>query len=552
MGQQIIVGFDGATFALIDSWVAQRMLPHFAKLIKEGARAALKSTIPPMSPQAWTTFQTGVNPGKHGIYGFMESDLHTPRRPVTSSSLKAPAFWKFFSKAGCRVGIVNVFATYPPQPINGFIIAGRLVPSGKPFMFPSDLTDEITRNVGEYIVDIDPYHAEENLRDISEEDFLALLHKMMDIRIRTFHYLQETYHPDLFVIVFTVTDMVQHFFWHYLDPNHPRHPGPGNTPMHKAILDVYRALDEFLGDVMNQMGSQDVLMVVSDHGFGPWYKELNLNYWLIENGWLALSNPNRPSRLLKDWTKRLLPRSLLRPIMQAYSYQRKRRHITQYQEKPFDWSRTKAFAHGHYGNIYINLQGREPFGIVKPGKEYEQVCDLICQGLEEWVNPLTGKPVVKRAWRKQELYYGPYLNYAPDIIIEWADYAYVGSRATNYRGPAVHDVHCFYHNLIQSGSHRPEGILLLKGPGVRPGYSSPPVNIQDVAPTILYMGGLPIPSYMDGRVLVELFEDDFVRENPPCIVQMSLPGTQKGISGDLSPEDSEEILKRLRGLGYLE
>ncbi len=552
MGQQIIVGFDGATFALIDPWIAQGLLPCFARLIKEGARASLKSTIPPMSPQAWTTFQTGVNPGKHGIYAFMESDLHTPRRPVTSSSLKAPAFWKFFSDAGRRVGIVNVFATYPPQPVQDFIIAGRLVPSGKPFMFPLDLAGEIAKNVGDYIVDIDPYHAGEGLENISEENFLALLHRMLDIRIRTFHYLQATYHPDLFVIVFTVTDMVQHFFWHYLDPNHPRYPGLGNTSKHRAILDVYRTLDEFLGDIMSQMKPQDTLMVVSDHGFGPWYMEFNLNYWLIENGWLTLSSSSRSVRRLKGWTKRLLPRSLLRPVVRAYSYQRKRKYVTQYQEKPFDWSRTKAFAHGHYGNIYINLEGRDPFGIVKPGKEYEQVCDLICRGLEEWVNPLTGKPVVKRAWRKWELYHGPYLDYAPDIVIEWADYAYVGSRATNYGGPIMHDVHCFYRNLIQSGSHRPEGILLIKGPGVRSGYSSPTVNLEDIAPTILYIGGLPIPSYMDGRVLVGLFEENFVKENSPRIVQMSLPDSQVGMAKEFSREESEEILDRLRGLGYLE
>lgn len=552
MGQQLIIGFDGATFDLIDTWVEQGVLPYFARLIREGARATLKSTIPPMSPQAWTTFQTGVNPGKHGVYAFMESNLHSPSRPVTSSSLGAPAFWKFFSDAGLRVGIVNVFATYPPRPINGFIIAGRTVPSGKPYMFPPSLADEIAQHVGTYIIDVDPYHAEEGLENISEEEFLHLLQTMLKMRIRAFHYLQETYRPDLFVIVFTVTDMVQHFFWHYLDRNHPNYVELGDLHFHTAILDVYRELDRFLGDVMDRLRPQDTLMVLSDHGFGPWYKELNLNRWLIENGWATLSSGNGTARLLKDWTKRLLPQQVRRPLMRVYGRQRQQRRPTPYLDKPFDWLRTRAFPHGHYGNIYINLKGREPYGIVEPGREYERVRESICRGLEAWTNPLTGKPAVRRAWRREELYHGHRLDYAPDIIVEWADYAYVGSRATNYRAPMVHDVHCFYRHLVQTGSHRPEGILLLKGPGVRANYVAPPVDLQDIAPTILYLGGLPIPSYLDGRVLVELFEDRFVELHAPQIVEMELASAPTETEEGFTPEESEEVLERLKSLGYLE
>lgn len=551
VGQQIILGFDGATFDLIDPWMEQGALPHFAWLIKEGARATLRSTTQPMSPQAWATFQTGVNPGKHGVHQFMESNLHAPSKPVTSSSLGTPTFWRLFSDAGRQVGNVNVFATYPPRPVNGFLIAGRNVPSGRPYMFPSGLADEIAENVGAYIIDVDPYHAEEGLEDISEENFLALLHRMMDIRIRTFHYLQEAYHPDLFVIVFTATDLVQHFFWHYLDPDHPDYPGLGDTPSHTAVLDVYRTLDSFLGDAMSQMEAQDTLMVVSDHGFGPWYKELNLNRWLIENGWLALSDPNRPSRLLKDWTKRLLPRPLLRPLIHAYSRQHKRKRLTVYEDKPLKWSQTKAFAHGHYGNIYINTRGREPSGIVAPGEEYERVSESICQGLEKWINPVTGERAVERAWLKEELYHGHRMDHAPDIIVEWADYAYVGSRTTNYRGLMVHDVHCFYRNLIQSASHRPEGILMLKGPGIRSGHVSSPVRLQDIAPTILYIGGLPIPSYMDGRALTELFEESFTKEHRPQTIDMEL-SDHLGEGESFTAEESEEILERLKSLGYLE
>ena len=550
MSKIVILGLDGATFDLLDPWMEQGLLPHCARLVGEGARATLLSTIPPMSPQAWSTFQTGVNPGKHGVYQFMESDLHIPTTPVTSSSLRVPPFWKFFSNAGWRVGIVNVFATYPPQPVNGFVIAGRNVPSGKPYMFPPGLSEEVRNHIGRYIIDVDPYHAEESLRDISEGEFLALLHEMVETRIRTVRYLQDTHSPDLLVVVFTVTDMVQHFFWHYLDPSHPAHPGSGETDAHTAILDVYRILDGFVGEVLDRMEPSDTLMVVSDHGFGPWYKELNLNRWLIENGWMKLRSSNRPSRLLKDWAKRLLPDSLLHPLLRTYSQHRRRRSA--YEEKPIEWSQTKAFAHGHYGNIYLNVKGREPLGIVAPGEEYEHVRDAICRGLEEWTNPATGQPAVKRAWRKEELYHGPYADRAPDIVVEWADYAYVGSRATNYREPIIHDVHCFYHNLIQSGSHRREGVLLLKGPGVRTNYVGSAAQIQDIAPTVLYLGGQPVPSYMDGQVLIDLLEPQFVENHPPRSVYTDLPSHSTTPKRALTSREAEEIIERLKGLGYLE
>ena len=552
MTQQIVLGFDGATFELIDPWMRQGKLPHFAQLTRVGTRATLRSTVQPMSPQAWATFQTGVNPGKHGIYQFMESNLHAPTRPVTATSFGAAPFWKYFSDAGRTTGIVNVFGTYPPQPINGFVIAGRNVPSGREYCFPPGLADEITRCVGQYIVDVDPYHAHEDLKTISEERFLALLHRMLSVRIQTFDYLQKAYHPSLLVIVFTVTDMVQHFFWHYFDSEHPSYPGPGDTRGHTAILDVYRALDGFLGDVMNQMHSHDTLMVVSDHGFGPWLRELNLNRWLIERGWLTLLDPQRPVRLLKDWARRLLPRPLLRPLLRSYSQERKRRRLSAYEDKPLEWSRTKAFAHGHYGNIYINLKGREPLGTVSPGEDYERLCESIIHGLQAWINPITGEPAVRRAWRKDEVYTGHRTKHAPDIVVEWSDYAYVGSRATNFTGPIVHEIHSFYRYLVQSGSHRPEGVLLLKGPGVRRGHQASPVHLRDIAPTILHLGGLPVPSYMDGTVLTALLDQDSLDRCPPSTVQVDLLDQSIGAPEAFSSQESEEVAERLKGLGYLE
>lgn len=548
----IVLGFDGATFDLIDPWIAQGFLQNFAELANSGCRGVLRSTIQPMSPQAWATFQTGVNPGKHGIYQFTESDLHQPPTPVTSSSLGAPPFWRHFSSAGRTVGVVNVFATYPPEPINGFIIAGRNVPSGKEYMFPSSLAAEIQSQVGTYIIDVDPYHVEEAIRDVSEEEFLDLLFRMLDTRIRTFWHLQKNYNPDLLVTVFTVTDMVQHFFWHYLDPEHPHYPGSSDRTGRSAILDVYRRLDGFLGDVMDEIDPQDTLVVLSDHGFGPWYKELNLNRWLIEAGYLSLTDENGMTRLLKNWAKSKLPTFLSRPVKQAYALGRRRKRLSVYRDKPIAWPKTKAFAHGHYENIYLNVQGREPTGIVKPGAEYEEVRGSIRRGLENWMNPVKKERAVKQVWLKEELYSGPRLDAAPDLVVEWNDYAYVSSRGSNYRGPMADEVHCYYRNLVQSGSHRSDGILLATGPYLKVGQTVSSAHLQDIAPTVLYLNQLAIPDYTDGRILTELFDETWLAEHPPKVVPKQLEAASDEAETVFTPEESEELLERLKSLGYLE
>ena len=551
LGRQIVLGFDGADFDLIDPWVEQGALPHLAQLMKDGARATLLSTMPPVSPHAWATFQTGVNPGKHGVYGFMESNLHAPPKPTNAFSLGVPPFWKFFNDIGKSVGIVNVFATYPPQPVNGFVIAGRNVLPGKPYMFPSGLADEIEHNVGSYIIDVNPYHGRRKLANISEKNFIELLHKIVKMRIRTFHYLQETYCPDLFVIVFTTTDVVQHFFWRYLDQKHPFYPGPGNTLGHTAIFDIYRLLDDFLGDVMAKMSPEDTLMVVSDHGHGPWYKELSLNRFLIDSGWLVPLNPQRPTQVAKNCMKRLLPSQILKKAQLTYRRYIKWRYKTVYEQQPIEWSQTKAFGKGHYGNICINVKGREPGGIVAPGTEYERVRDAICHDLETWINPLINQPAVKRAWRKEEVYSGHRAEHAPDIVVEWNDYAYVSSHASDFTSPIVHDVHSFYYKLILSGSHRPVCMCVCKGPGIHAGHTASAVNLQDVAPTILHMAGLPIPSYMDGRVMVDLFDSDF-KHHPPQIINIE-PVQQSGEATQVfSEKETEEISEQLKSLGYMD
>lgn len=538
----IVIGLDGATFDLIKPWMGR--LPNFAKFIAEGTHGILKSTLPPMSPPAWASFQTGVNPGKHGIFHFCEPNLDKPYQPVGSFSFRKKPFWEFISEKGKTVGIVNLFGTFPPKPINGFIISGRNVPRGKNFTYPPHLENEIKEKVGNYIIDIDPYHATKALKYISKDEFLELLHKMLSLRIKTFWYLVERYKPDLFIIVFTAIDMVQHFFWKYLDRSHPDHCD--DERYRDAILGVYKKFDEYIGEVTSALGDNAVIFIVSDHGHGPWHKEVNLNRWLMEHGFLhvrkgAISLKN----VLKKLSKAVLPPSFWE------TFKRKTQKVKKlYREMPIDWSKTKAFAFGHYGNIYINLKGKQPLGIVEPGQEYDSLCKDIEQKLLEWINPITGRRMVKKVYKRHELYSGDALTYAPDLVVEWEDYAYISSHASDYRSPMITEVHSFYKNVPQSGSHRLDGIFIAKGPNIKSNHHIHKVNITDIAPTVLYLFGQPIPTYMDGKVLTELFDESFIAANPITTYEF----TQEVVTEEkeaFSQDEAEQIKEQLKGLGYM-
>lgn len=549
----VIIGLDGASFDLIDPWVREGKLPNFAKLIGEGSRGVLKSTIPPMSPPAWTSFKTGVNPGKHGVFYFSEPKLDKPYQPVSSLSLAAKPFWEFISELGKKVGIVNVFGTFPASKIDGFIIAGRSVPQKSNFTYPPGLEKEIKDSVGEYVIDIDPYHAGPEAKNLSKNDFFGLLQEMLELRINAFWYLMQRYDPELFLIVFTATDVVQHFFYQYIDQNHPKYETSESKRYQNAILSIYEKIDEFLGKVESSLGHNGTLILASDHGAGPWYKQLSLNRWLAEQGLLS-SNVGgiRLARTSGIFLRRMLPIKWFSKLEKSYAKIREKGKGVIYWNLPINWSRTKAFAYGHYGNIYINLKGREPGGTVEPGTEYENLCDDIEGMLMKWINPLTSRRVVKRVHRKDKLYSGDETVHAPDLVIEWEDYRYLAAHAGDSKSDLISEVPSFFKNVPQSGSHRLEGILIAKGPNIKRNYRIDRADITDVAPTVLYLFGCKIPSYMDGKVLTEIFEEPYVSSNPVTTYEPELGRVVTEEAGVFEEDEVEEIKRRLRALGYMD
>jgi predicted AlkP superfamily phosphohydrolase/phosphomutase len=430
------------------------------------------------------------------------------------------------------------------------MITGLLTPpTARQFTYPSSLKDEIEAEVGKYSVFYDePYSVGR------EERHLASLKRTEQRRFQTVKYLYEREPWDFFMVVFSATDVVQHYFWRYIDPNHPGYDEDKAQRYGDSILNIYRQMDEQLGYFLDQVDEHTTLIAMSDHGAGAVYKRTHLNNWLMQQDLLRLKNSAlskfKYHLFRRGFTFRNVHRLLRRMVNQRYRGIVPRRtpggllrHIF-LSHRDVDWSRTKAFAFGGNGEIFINVRGRDAEGVVEPGQEYEEVREQIMAGLAKLTIPGTGQPLVARSYKKEELYHGEEMDAMPDILIEPADWNYSDCGDLEFSSNKLFD-----SPVVISGHHRKNGILALTGRGAKSGLKLDGTNILDLAPTILYLLGQPVPEDMDGRVLKEALTDDFLAEQP--IEIRATTGRFAAGEVDWSEEEEEAVKERLRGLGYL-
>ena len=296
----IIIGLDGATFDIINPLIKRGELSNLARLIKDGVSGELISTIHPTTPQAWTTFMTGKGAGSHGIYDFIErvNDKYEIRF-VNGSFKKVKTLWTILSNMGKRVGIMNVPFTYPPENVNGFMISGFDTPSiDSNFTYPAELYNEIVREVGRYDLrgtfPIGKRKDEYRIEDID---------RVIKNRVDVSRYLLKSRDLDLFMVVFGSTDHVQHLFWRHMEE---MENGIKNEEVGRyghIIHHTYKKIDEAVGELIEQAGKDTTVIIMSDHGGGRIKKNINLNNWLAENGFLKYKR--RPlSKLFIDNGKR--------------------------------------------------------------------------------------------------------------------------------------------------------------------------------------------------------------------------------------------------------
>jgi predicted AlkP superfamily phosphohydrolase/phosphomutase len=539
----LVIGLDGATFRLIDPWIAAGDLPNLARIQLDGCRGKLRSTVRPESSVAWTSFATGVNPGKHGVFGFASVQKDYKIKTNTGRSIRAPRFWQHLSRFGRQVGLFNIPMTYPPQPVNGFMISGMLTPSAQSqFTYPPELRDELLGVLDDYVISVDSVGK-------GKSKFIELLRRCTELRCQGALHLMRSRPWDLFVVVFVALDRTQHFLWSDMDANHPRHCPADGAIFGQAILEQYRQLDAIVGELGRQAGDDAIVVLLSDHGFNGFHKTVNLNAWLRQIGLMHYTVPYLGDH--NSWASRLRSNPFLRRVKRRLPFIRDMNLMSSWQQAQFtqrvDRSRTRAFFSQERA-IRINLAGRETMGCVQPGREYEELTQQLTQQLLALRDPETGFAPIEAVYRREDLYDGPFLETAPDLIVEpkRAD----ANAANNYvLSPALEET-VFYADNPRSGNHDLDGIFMAVGPGIRAGVELNGARIIDVAPTILYAMGLPIPKAMDGRPLVDMFDATF--RHILGKVYLSEEASLTAKDKVFSETEEEQVLERLRSLGYLD
>ena len=545
----IVVGLDGATMDLIRPWASEGKLPNLARLMAEGVSGELRSTVPPVTAPAWISFMTGKNPGKHGIFHFRTYDLSKytcyDETLVTSQEFANDTVFKIVGNRGLRVASLAVPMTYPPFPINGLMLSGYPTPNlQKAYTYPPEMADSFSN------INI----TSEFFRHSDPERIRSATHMVEQLTSYCVQLMKED-HYDLFVVVYTNTDMASHFFRKYIEPDFPYYDVEGAKTYGSVLLDQYRLADEAVGSLLEQAADDAVVIIMSDHGSDviPTHY-VHTNVWLSSKGFLnprgglssgfsrAATSIVEYIRISTPWARDFIKRRFPSAIKAGIS-------ASMQSSAAIDWSRTKAYRVPMFffvEGIEINVKGRQPQGIVEPGREYEDLRTEIISDLGRLREPQTVEKIVREVLRKEDEYSGPLIDRAPDIIVFY-DHDYSGG--PNPSGPIVSEVER-YKLETWSGQHRMNGTLIMWGNGVREGVELEGAQITDLAPTIMYLLGLPIPSDMDGQVLAQGLEPALL-ESQPITVEEAVDG-QVGETSCMDPEEEEQIREALRGFGYID
>jgi len=551
----LIIGLDGGTFDFLGPLMERGVMPRLGRIREEGCSGVLESSIPPFTIAAWPSFYTGLNPGKHGVISFPRRQLgkvHPERtgKLINSSHVRGERLWEALSAAGKKVGVINVPMTYPPTPVNGFLISGMLTPpEASVYTYPAELAHELS----DYQIELTALHHKDAFfrsTDLKRsKETVEAIHRMAKQRTVTSLRLMREREWDFFMVVFTGTDRLCHLFWDYLEETDDGKEL--NPEIQAALMTCYEQLDQHIGALIDQAGDQTTVLMMSDHGFGSGAKrKVFANRWLEDLGLLQrhpisgrrrsferLFGLLRNSQAVRQGVQWLLPASAREEMQRAT-----REHVA----AAIDWSRTRASFSPVYFNVIgieINLIGAKPDGIVSPDGEYEALRQQIMEAAGDLVDPATGDRIVRQVYRREDVYHGPLTEAMPDIIIVF-DPLY-GALPSLQGQKIVQPV-----SLPRVGDHRSNGIFFAWGPNIRPGRLSRPAQITDVMPTTLYLMRQPLPDNLDGQVIEEALLPDFMETHPITYRPATTPAEATGEAwqeGDLAA-----VTERLRDLGYLD
>jgi predicted AlkP superfamily phosphohydrolase/phosphomutase len=568
MGNRVILlGLDGATFELLDPWLAAGDLPHLKRMIDEGVSGELESCVPPVTAPAWTSFFTGKNPGRHGVFDFVRQDRNTyDFHPVHSGSFRGKTLWEAIGDQGGRVAVLNVPMTHPAGPVHGVLVSDFLLATATGRKsHPDGLLRELEESFGPYPRETVPPYFAGRYSEETVGRFLREYREAMEYKFRVARHLLEKERPDFLMLHLFGNDQICHWLWHLLDAGHPKYREEESKRHRERILEYYRAFDAQVGSLLEAGGEETSLFVVSDHGFGPVYRSVDFNTWLYREGYLALKRnlSTRLRRLL--WGLGLTPQALmeqdwfLRWVLGAFVRFRKGRsggNVDDLKQahallrvflsfRDIDWSRTRAFSPFGFGQIRIHLRGQWSQGCVAEGSEYEHLRQEIIEKLRNLKDPNSGEALDGVVLKREEAYHGDLAAEAPDLLFVPVN-GKVRPKSTGFSSRNV-----FSSAGWMTGIHKMNGILIGRGRPLARGEILRGVRITDLFPSILALMGLEIPDDVDGRIPDRMFNEAFlkahpVRRGPALHGEVGRPAEQ----GKRAEED--RVMERLRGLGYLE
>ena len=514
----LIIGWDGADWDIIENLMERGLLPNVSEMVESGAWGALRSTIPSHSWAAWSSFLTGMHPTGHGVFDFVERDALDPQRrvPVSSHSIQAVTFLERASEAGHQVRCANVPVTFPPIPIAGRMISGVAIPRRASFVYPPDWAAELHRKARFPVNGMEWSRFRASPLALIEE-----AERFVEERTRSFELLLEG-EWTIGVCVYVAPDRLQHPFGAYLLPSHPDYDRRSRTELAERVRAVYRRLDAALGRLRRVSGRDATVVLMSDHGFRPITRVVNLNVVLAQVGLAGQTASASAVRALRGSVlARLAARTKLGKGLKARFRS----------PSVLDWSKTVAYSSVTGGGISLNLRGREVAGIVDPAR-YAETRAEVRERLLRFSDDETGEHPIASVATREELPAGPFADKAPDLIASpsplW------GFSATHTMGAKTD---------WPSGAHRQAGIVAAAGGRVTKGELGER-EIIDMAATALAFAGVPAEG-LDGRAIEEISGRPLDEEAGAA------PAVARVVTG-MSSQDEDEVTQHLRDLGYIE
>ncbi len=488
----LLFGIDGLTFRILHPMMERGLLPNFQRVRDEGVQGTLRSTTPPMTPPAWMSISTGLSLAKHGVYDFWEYEQTDsgPRARVMTHRKGGKAIWNLLSEYGKHVVIANVPMTYPPEPINGIMLSGYMAPDMKANVtYPASFKEELLEAVPNYQIDLNPAVSGGQIGDPLGETL-----EMTRGRLAMFRLLLNK--PwDFFFIACSGADRIQHLRWDKIMAFHPQ------------AVEYYQMLDEMLGMALSILNTEDLLMIVSDHGFQGVRRKFYIQEYLYRHGLLHMRDRgNRRHAELLGFARVLVRTLGLRRRVHLLRKRLRQTGIIAVEKEhhtagmpDLDWTRSRAYIPSSSGSIagYADI-------VLCDSMTEEEINELVT-ALREVRDPETAQPLIAEVHREDAFGTGPFALHERHLVVLSNENI---SLPTELGRKSLWET-----SKASTGIHHPDGVLYLYGAHVKKGATIAPTDVYDVVPTILSIMDVPLPLELDGKVMDEAFEHPLSRDS---------------------------------------